>query len=245
MNRGYLRFGLRTLLIALTIAALAGGWLAERMHRRRAAIKTIEAAGGSHTTEFHMRQLDVALSYSLSKPSPPAERTWRERILGDLQRNVSFMEGPPLSAETFDAIAAISELRMLCFDESMLSDDGLARLNGLRHLETFVAPRCDITDRSAPVLAGFQELKWLELSDTPITDAAVPHLIKLQKLEVLRIQGSRITDRGFAQLASLPNLTELSIGDSERNPMPVSVRCHDEVQHRLPNCHINGTFRAE
>jgi hypothetical protein len=244
MNRRFLQFGLRTLLIVVTVCALAGGWLAERMHRRQAALRTIAAAGGSHSTEFNRRQLDVALSYSLRKPLPPAERTWRERLLGDLQRDVQFTAGPPLSAETFDAVAAIGEVKMLGFHEARLNDDGLARLGGLRHIETLVAHGCAITDRSAPVLASFQKLRWLELSDTQITDAGVPHLVKLQKLAVLRIQGTKITDRGFAQLAALKNLRDLTIGDSPNNPMPVSVKCRDEVQRALPNCRFNGTFRG-
>ncbi|HEX5104273.1 MAG TPA: hypothetical protein VFV87_10705 [Pirellulaceae bacterium] len=57
MNRRCVQFGLRTMLGVITASALAGGWLADRMHRRQAAIRTIQAAGGSLTSEFNRRNL--------------------------------------------------------------------------------------------------------------------------------------------------------------------------------------------
>jgi hypothetical protein len=62
MSRRFLQFGLRTLLGVVTVSALAGGWLADRMHRRQAAIRTIEAAGGSLTSEW-AQQTQLKLYY--------------------------------------------------------------------------------------------------------------------------------------------------------------------------------------
>jgi hypothetical protein len=57
MYRRYLRFGLRTLLGIVTACAIAGGWWADRVHRRQASIRTIQAAGGSLTSEFSQRSM--------------------------------------------------------------------------------------------------------------------------------------------------------------------------------------------
>jgi hypothetical protein len=57
MYRRYLRFGLRTMLGVVTICAVVGGWCADRVHRRQAAIRTIQAAGGSLTSEFDRRNM--------------------------------------------------------------------------------------------------------------------------------------------------------------------------------------------
>jgi hypothetical protein len=240
MNRRYLRFGLRTLLVVVTIAALAGGWLAERMQRRQAAMRTIQAAGGGLHTELTWRQMQTIFL------SPPVEvrRTWREILLGDQQRGIDFTDGRPLADQTLDAVAGISEVKQLSFHGGVLTDDYVTRLAGLRQVETFIASGSPLTDRTAEVVGGWPELKWLELDDTQLTDDAVPHLIKLQDLEVLRIQGTRITDRGFAQLTALKNLKDLTIGDSPNRPMPVSVQCRDELRRALPNCRFNGTFYA-
>jgi hypothetical protein len=177
-------------------------------------------------------------------------RDWRKQIVGERQSGISFMpdwspESRPLDRDVFAAVAAIGEVRQLGFYEPTLTDDGLAQLAGLRQVETLIAPGSPISDSSAPVLANYQELTWLELTDSQLTDAAVPHLLKLKKLEVLRIQGTRITDQGARQLAALSNLRDLSLGDSERNPMPISVACREELQRQLPGCGINGTFRAD
>lgn len=244
MNRHYLRFGLRTLLVVVTVCAVAGGWLAERMHRRQAAMRTIAEAGGGVLTEHSWRRIQT-MFLPPTASQVEVRRTLRERLFGELQHGIDFTAGRPLTGQTLDAVAAISEVKDLTFHEGVLTDDNVKRLAGLRQVETFIASGSPLTDRSAEVIAGWPELKWLELDDTRLTDAAVPHLIKLQKLEVLRIQGTKITDRGFVQLAALKNLRELSIGDSASHPMPVSLNCHDEVQLALPNCRLNGTFRLE
>lgn len=53
----YLRFGLRSLLGVVTVCAIVGGWWADRVHRRQAAIRTIQAGGGSLTSEFSRQQV--------------------------------------------------------------------------------------------------------------------------------------------------------------------------------------------
>jgi hypothetical protein len=224
----------------VTIAALAGGWWAERMHQRQKALQTIKAAGGECTTEY---ESPLALFLPRDALAGPRQRTWRERLFGDCQRGVLLFHDDDISAGTLDAITSIREVRSLGFHRTRLDDDGLERLRGLRKVQYLNLCGCQITDRSAPVLADFQDLQWLDIDDTQFTDAAVPQLAKLPKLQVLHLQGTKITDRGFAQLGSLANLSEISIGDSKHHPMPVSVRCRDEVQRRLPKCVIYGTFR--
>ena len=243
MNRRYLRFGLRTLLVVVTIAALVGGWLAERMHRRQAAVRTIEAAGGGLLSERSWRRIQT-IFLSPTAPQVEVRRTWRELLFGDQQRGIDFTDGRPLAGQTLDAVAAISEVKDLSFHGGVLTDDHVTRLAALRQVETFIASGSPLTDRTAEVVAEWPELNWLELNDTQLTDDAAGHLIKLQKLEVLRIQGTSITDRGFAQLSALKNLKDLTIGDSPNRPMPVSVQCRDELQRALPNCRFNGTFYA-
>jgi hypothetical protein len=256
MYRRYFRFGLRTLLGIVTACAIVGGWWADRVHRRQAAIRTIQAGGGSLTSESSRQSLIKLYHWPSDNRRTVVRRNWGEQILGhcphwreqiaqDRQWGIFFAETRPLGPETFAAVASIGEVRNLGFYEGTLTDEGLARLAGLRNVESLTAIASPITDHAAPLLAQFQQLTWLNLDDTQLTDAAVPHLVKLQKLQVLRLQGTRLTDRGFVQLASLSNLSELSIGNTQRNPMRVSERGYDEVKRRLPNCQINGTFLAE
>jgi hypothetical protein len=177
------------------------------MHRRHAAIHAIQNAGGSLSSEYDLRCMEVALSRDLTVPLAPAVRTWQERILGDAQVSVELPAGE-LPGSTFDAIASLHELRKLFISGTNANDDDLAKLRGLRHIESLLLSGCPITDQSAETLSQFQELRWLELDDTRISDDAVPHLAKLKKLEVLRIRGTNISDRGASQLTSLTGLRE-------------------------------------
>ena len=210
-------FRLRTLLCAFTLVALVMGGLAERLHRRHAAVELIQSVGGRLGSEYQARESARGLRImferwlSTTPLEPPVSRTWWERIAGDRYRTL-LLQRPDLSTDLVNAIAALPELRSLDLAGTDLNDRDLGALSGLRQLESLHLNGCGITDESANVLGKFQELRWLEFQHTQLTDASIGQLKRLKKLEVLRIKGTLLTDRAVIELAHLPNLRELSFG---------------------------------
>ncbi len=62
-----------------------------------------------------------------------------------------------------------------------------------------LANRPDVTDDALKLLAGFPELRELDLNDTPITDAGLEFLATLPKLDSLRIARTKVTPDGVAK----------------------------------------------
>ncbi|MCA8972604.1 MAG: hypothetical protein KDC95_22645 [Planctomycetes bacterium] len=71
--------------------------------------------------------------------------------------------------------------------------------------------RTAVSDEGASVLAGFGELRRLQLQGTAITDRALDSVGKLAKLEYLNLYGTSITDAGLERLAGLTALTRLFV----------------------------------
>lgn len=212
-----LTFGLRTPIAVFTLIALAMGWFADRIHRRRAAVELIESLGGSLHSDYESRVKDQIVSRMYKVPLPIAKRTWSERILGDRQRNATLWD-QALSPRALDAIASLEELRSLDLSRTNLNDHQLLALRRLNQLESLDLSDCPITDEAAQTLAEFQNLKRLELNDTLLSDRAVAHLLKLRKLEFLCICRTSITDRGISQLQTLPNLATFDYDDPAPRP---------------------------
>jgi hypothetical protein len=248
MNCHALRFGLRTLLGVLTIAAIIAGGVADRAHRRARAISVIHAAGGLTSSENSVQTaLDHAERMFIYRNRPPAkvfQPSWSERVFGERQRNVCLTDRE-LTPEVLGAIATLAEIRSLNLSGTNLNDRDLACLRHLRNLECLDLSACPITDRSTETLAAFGDLTWLELDDTQLSDESTQHLARLKKLEVLRIRGTLVTDRGISELCCLTNLRLLASGGSERHRTHlVTTAAVAEINRRLPNCQTVGSYRT-
>ncbi len=70
----------------------------------------------------------------------------------------------------------------------------------------------DVDDKVVALLAGFDSLKELDLSDTAITDASLPVLASLPALADLKLDNTAITDAGFREhLLKKESLMKLSL----------------------------------
>ncbi len=72
-----------------------------------------------------------------------------------------------------------------------------------------------IDDDELVHLQGMRDLLYLDLSRTPITDAGLLHLQGLERLEVLQLWHTSITDAGLSLIARLPNLVQLGLGNTQ------------------------------
>ena len=96
------------------------------------------------------------------------------------------------------------------YNESKVTDDGMAHLAGIRTLEYLDLPY--ITDKGIETVANLKNLKTLNIGGGPssnVTDAALRNLSKVKSLENLVIPGTNITDAGMEYLARLTNLKTL------------------------------------
>ncbi|UUO06541.1 hypothetical protein M4951_24755 [Blastopirellula sp. J2-11] len=107
----------------------------------------------------------------------------------------------------------------------LLTDQELAIVDGLPHLEVLDLRGAPITDQALVHLENLPKLRELYLGGsvitdveqtlfrTTITDAALPHITKLKTLHVLSLARTGITDNGIAPLAELPELEDLFLVD--------------------------------
>jgi Leucine-rich repeat (LRR) protein len=118
------------------------------------------------------------------------------------------------------------------------NEAGLAKLNGLRHLQFLDLMNARVTDRGLanltdlPVLRGlnlhatpvtdaglksvarFRSLEWLWLHATPISDEGLAELTGLIQMKTLLLGGTKVTDRGLQHVGKLSRLEGLSIGQT-------------------------------
>jgi uncharacterized membrane protein len=94
-------------------------------------------------------------------------------------------------------------------------DDDLAALTPLsKNIVMADFSRTDITDRSAPVLAGMKRLRTLRLMHTRIGDLTVRSLTNLDQLESLSLFDTAVTPAALPALARLPKLQRLYVGQT-------------------------------
>jgi hypothetical protein len=98
---------------------------------------------------------------------------------------------------------------------SKVSDDDLALLADLPHLESLILSETTITDEGLAHFAGLTKLRHLYLFGTKITDDGLKHLKGLTNLIMIDAGGTGITDKGLEHLAGLKKLSFLNIPETK------------------------------
>jgi hypothetical protein len=68
-----------------------------------------------------------------------------------------------------------------------------------------------MTDERLPLVAGLNELRFLQLGDTKVTDAGLKYLRGLTLLTDLDLSHTRVTDNGLADIEGLTHLESLQL----------------------------------
>ena len=112
------------------------------------------------------------------------------------------------------------KLRRLNLSKTTITDEGLARIAGLRRLEQLRLASSAITDAGLADLAQLSKLRHLHLIDAPVTDAGLEHLRPLTGLKSLYLDGSRASDEGMNRLVeALPDVHLHFDGGHHRHDM--------------------------
>lgn len=112
--------------------------------------------------------------------------------------------------EIADRLARLGELEAVDFDQSDLTDWGLARLEGLDLCRLYLGGT-KVTDSGLRHIRGLANLESLGLSSSAVGDRGMGHIASLSKLERLALNETKITDAGLEPLAKLRALTFLDL----------------------------------
>jgi hypothetical protein len=226
----WFQFSLRTLLVFVTLVALACSWLAVKMKqekRQREAVAAIQKLGGHVEYDW---QRD-ANGNPLPDPQPPGP-AWLRRVLGDyfFTTPVRASLGTDVGLEHVEELTQLKELNLgglqiigvgaeegVEFGDSKVTDAGLKHIKGLTRLQSLNLDAFRITDAGLENLKGLTRLQALDL-DLPVqvTDAGLEHLKGLRQLKDLWLDNGDIT-----------HLSHITTG---------GVR---KLQQALPNCKIH------
>ena len=133
--------------------------------------------------------------------------------------NLRFKEA---TDSTLAHLKAFPDLKRLFIGSCPVTDEGLANLKELTHLEQLELSQGDaaqarkITDAGLVHLQECTNLKDLRLVGIPITDAGLASLKRMTQLETLDLYGTKITDKGLAQVKGLTSLRQLALGNNPK-----------------------------
>lgn len=202
LKRRWLRFSLRTFLIALTIFCVWFGWYLYRVEQQREAVKWVRANGG---TVHYDDELDLKRGrLGKGQPSTP---NWLLEMLGvDYFSTVEQVEGVFTERGDLTPLVALTELGYLTLNHMPVSD--LTPLEGLTNLKVLLLEDTLVSDISP--LTGLMNLERLRLSSTQVSDLAP--LEAMTNLETLELNNTPVSD--LTLLATLENLSILNLTDT-------------------------------
>jgi hypothetical protein len=228
-RRRLFSFTLRTLLIVLTAASLWLGWRVNRAHRQREAVAAIVAFGGSVSYDFE----SAATVWPHDDAPAPPEPAWLIDVVGvDLFHRVEYASllvgrNDVSTEETAKAVAALEDLphlRTLDLCGEQATDETLARLASMKHLEELsLGPRMDwtigrdiqpkVTPDGLRQLAVLKRLRSLTVDGAALDDEALKAIESLTSLEVLCLYGPgcRFSEEARVDLANREQGKELRL----------------------------------
>jgi hypothetical protein len=194
-RRRWFQYGIRSLLLLMLACGLLFAYAAHvrrEQERERPAIAAVEEIGGTCETAAR----------------GPA---WVRWLAGEKATtrvvSVDLTHGITASGIGPDGVCiSINPLRQ------SVTDDWLAKLEGLKQLETLSLSGNPITGEGLSKLRHFPRLKVLDLSRCEIDDQALAHVGALRQLRSLDISDTKVRGEGLEHLSGLTGLVEIEIG---------------------------------
>jgi len=119
------------------------------------------------------------------------------------------VSGSSITDSSLPAIAAQKNLHFVTFDDTAITDSGIAYLRMLHDLLELHVDRTRLTDRGMPYIAAIKSLRTLSLKGTAVTDDGVRAISNLQ-LRALFLSGTAVTDETLKTVAAMKSLQTLS-----------------------------------
>lgn len=210
-SRRWLRFSLRTMLIAVALLCV---WLAivcQNAARQKHATEVIESAGGYFT------YLSGDKDYPYIERREARDRLgWLRNLIGfdffETVGEVDFWERDD-SPRVHHAIAALGDLphlRALHIRSAKITDDEMAIIQRLPlHQLTFES--CTLTPAGWKSVCRMTNLRILGLYGQEINDAVLENIGAETKIIRLELSGVSVTDAGLTRVNQMPELREVRL----------------------------------
>jgi Leucine Rich Repeat (LRR) protein len=237
-KRRWLRFGLRSLLVLVTLAAAGSAWLGWRVSLSRQEEQAIARLASVQDG----RSFNLLYDNPLRPGGGPGlddflqhGPKWLTALLGtDICRTVTTLQayapGNEFALEASEGDGAFRYRRKyVCgFTEADMRE--VAKLSNLRSLGLEANP---IDDRSVIHLMQLRQLEWLNLAHTKITDDGVKAIADLPNLRELDLSCTDMTGKSLDSLANCKALRTLNVRNTQLSKEQVQ-----ELRRRLPACKI-------
>jgi hypothetical protein len=216
--RKHLRFGLRTLLVVVTVLALGLGWLVRRVERQRAAVAQIERSGGhvvfAHEYAHRQAQLKAGTFGRNSPQAPPPGPPWLRRWLSPhyFQQVENVYLHP---SEAGDGAAwPLSDLpgaKCLLLSGGRVGEPQLRSIGEARSLEELHLINCELDERGIGHLANLHKLRHIDIELGSFTAKGFQQLCQIPHVTNLTLLGTKTEPAGFASLPSFRKLRWLDV----------------------------------
>ena len=231
-------------------------WFAERLQYAKKQRDTVAAMHRLKWAVGYDYELDPSGNF-ISSPTPPAPDLWRKGLGVDFFASVLLvyvMETAPPGVHVdplpgrqalrdmpdaeVELIQGLRSLKVLDFDDRVITDSIMVCLEGLTQLRTLRFNNSDISRTGLKRIGTLSQLRELSMNETRIADPEMQHLKGLKQLRSLRLDYNGITDAGIECLEGLPQLEELAL--IEGNKISDAGLEHLRGLHQLEDLNLDG-----
>ena len=211
-SRRWFRFSLRTLLIAVLVAAVPLGFLVRSMQlaaRQRRAVDALKEKWIRMQLRLGYRCIRQR-SYRAARAALLLARLG-EDFFYNVESVSSFDDKP---AEGLSHLREFPHLKNVIVPDRPIGDAVARQLSGLQQLKYLDLSNSALTDDGLKYLRGLTGLESLDLYDNPISGTGLTHIGDSRHLTSLMLESTRIDDRGMRFLKPLTELKTLGLGSS-------------------------------
>ena len=212
----WLRFSIRTLLLALLVSGIAFGLVSNRANRQLDILANIKMAGGTH--QSHPNTSSIA-----------------SNLLGRIFGTEAFanvysvdLRGTDANDELIVKLANLSLLRELDLTGTRTTDVGVLAISRLP-LKTLWLQECPITDLSGSHLSKTTTLEMLAMNATNCSDDFIDNLGPLPELKDLGLRGTNIAFNGVQNVGCMPKIESLRLYDTSVNDNAIQQLANNQT----------------
>ncbi len=235
-TRRFWRFGLRSLLLGVTVVCLWMAFLGNSARRQNLVVAALEKAGGTIRYDYQVVATPgKAPGWSCDPDAEPPEPSWLLKLTGcGYFHNVvavGFLGGGVTESE-LALLAQLPKLKSVTLCETKIVDNrrklarpiqdvDLAVLKSLIELECLNLQGADIHGPGFENLSKLQRLQEIDLVGVPMGDEGLKWIGQLTALRELRHEAPAtagapvITDAGLAAIGKLSNLEVLYLDGTQ------------------------------
>ena len=236
------QFSIRSLLVFVLVCAVVCSWFAVRMKQARRQGKALAALGRIDATVYYehdpitFRNHTYTIGPMPATPNKAPGPSWLRSFPGDDFFDRVVVVGFRQSNTRNASLEHLTDLRgieCVSLSTTWITDDALARLEGLATLKSLDLEETRVTDEGLVHLRSLVNLESLYLAKTQITDAGLVHLKAMANLRVLCLEGTQVTDAGLAHLMEMPHIKEVHLFGTG-----VTDKGVEDLQKALPHTKI-------